>query len=451
MLHNEAMNTVIATPASTALRSRTTRRFLLSSSAVLAAPVLAACGAGGGAAGSGSTETKPGAVSSKPVTLSYLNWFSPTDPQNVLFPHALKVFQAQHPQVNVEQVVATGSVMEKYLSLAAAGTTPDISALNPQFVEPLRARGSLADLTPYIKRDGKTWQPEDITPATQVRAQKNGKWHAIPLQMGLWFLFYNTNLLQQAGVSKPDASWDWDKLPEVVRAVRARTPDVLGMTLPPYELPVRDNGGDVLDKDEKKCLLDQAPAVEAIQWIGDLRQKHKVNPTPEEMGGQNAQQLWQAGRILFHVGDPGFLSTSQRAKPSFQWDIAVVPKGKITRVSTVKGPSLILSQDSKEKDTAWSWLGHYTGPEMQRYVAVEGKVVSARTSALKAYVGVDEGITKQVVLDTAQIAKAMPYVARFDEMDKEISTGLDTVYTGQRPARDAMAEVVRKVNAILAG
>ena len=70
---------------------------------------------------------------------------------------------------------------------------------------------------------------------------------------------------------------------------------------------------------------------------------------------------------------------------------------------------------------------------------------------IKAYVGVDEGITKQVVLDTAQIAKPMPYVARFDEMDKEISAGLDSVYGGQRPARDAMTEVVRKVNAILAG
>jgi multiple sugar transport system substrate-binding protein len=433
----------------TATTAMTRRAMLLSSTAAVAAAALAACGAPGSSGGS--TEVKPGGVSSKPVTLSYLNWFGPADPQNVLFPHALKVFQAQHPQVNVEQVVATGSVMEKYLSLAAAGTTPDISALNPQFVEPLRARGALADITPYVKRDGKTWQPEDLNPATVLRAQKNGKWHAIPLQMGLWFLFYNATLLQQAGVAKPDTSWDWDKLPEVVRAVRGRNADVLGMTLPPYELPVRDNGGEILDKDEKKALLDQPQAVEAIQWIGDLRQKHKVSPTPDEMGGQTVQQLWQAGKLAFHVGDPGFLSQSQRARLSFQWDIAVVPKGKVTRVSTVKGPSLILSQESKEKDTGWAWLAHYTGAEMQRFVAVEGKVVSARTSALKAYVGVDEGITKQVVLETAQIAKPMPYVARFDEMDKEIGAGLDSVYSGQRPARDAMAEVVRKVNAILAG
>ena len=100
MLHNKPMPTIWA--------KNTRRTLLLSSCAVLAVPALAGCGAGGGAGGS--TESKPGAVSSKPVTLSYVNWFGPADTQNGLVPHALKTFQAQHPQVNVEQVVATGSV-----------------------------------------------------------------------------------------------------------------------------------------------------------------------------------------------------------------------------------------------------------------------------------------------------------------------------------------------------
>ncbi len=35
-------------------------------------------------------------------------------------------------------------------------------------------------------------------------------------------------------------------------------------------------------------------------------------------------------------------------------------------------------------------------------------------------------------------------------MDKEVTAGLNAVYAGERPAKDAMAEAVRKVNAILA-
>jgi ABC-type glycerol-3-phosphate transport system substrate-binding protein len=362
----------------------------------------------------------------------------------------LSAFQRQHPQVHVESVTATGSIMEKFLALAAAGTPPDVVALNPQFVEPLRARDALADLSPYVKRDAPTFQPEDFTEATLLRAIRDGKWYAIPLQMGLWFLIYNTAAFQQMGVAKPDASWTWDRLRETIWLVKGSDPTLLGMSMPPYELPVRANGGDILSQDETKCLLDQPPAVEAIQWNADLRLTHRVVPAPDETGGQSTRQLFDAGRLVAHIADPGFLSQTQRARLSFPWDIATVPRGKVHHVSTVKGPSLALAAESKEHDTGWAWLAHYTGVEMQRHVAVEGKIVSARKSALAAFVDLDEGYNKQALREVAAIARPMPYIARYDEMDREIQAGLNAVYSGEQPARAAMAETTRKVNEILA-
>jgi multiple sugar transport system substrate-binding protein len=410
---------------------------------------LAACGLPTNT--SGSAAPHAGTVPTGPVTLSYVNWFAPEGAQGILFRHASAVFGEQYPQVTVEEVKRTsGTMLEKFLSLAAAGTTPDLAALNPQFVEPLRARGMLADLTGYIKRDARTFKPDDFYEATRLRAIKDGKWHAIPLQMGLWFLLFNRTLLQHAGIRPPDASWSWDLYLEAVRAVKSQDAAVVGMAFPPYELPVRDNGGDVLSKDDTTCLLGQPAAYEAIQWIGDLRLKHQAVPAPGEITGQNARQLFTSGRYLFHIGDPGFLSHVQRTDPAFSWDIAVPPKGKVTRVSTVKGPSLVISADSRHKDVSWLWLGHYTGVEMQRHVAVEGKIVSARKSALQAFVDLDEGFSKKVLLDVAAMAKPMPYVAQYDEMNAEIQAGLDAVYTGEQPARAAMPEAARKVNLLLA-
>ena len=110
-----------------------------------------------------------------------------------------------------------------------------------------------------------------------------------------------------------------------------------------------------------------------------------------------------------------------------------------------------MAQDSKQKEAAWAWLSHYNGPEMQKYVATNGKVVSARKGALKAFVDLPEGYSKPVIQQTAAIAKPMPYVARFDEMEREISAANNTVFAGQRTAREAMAEVVQKVNPLLTG
>lgn len=432
-----------------------TRRTLIAGAASTAGAmgtvgVLAACAGGGTGVEQGGAV--PGGVPDRPVTLSYLNFFSATDPQNTLFPHALTTIQQRHPRVNVEQITTAGSgqdVMAKFQALASAGTAPDIAALNPQYVEPLRARGQLGDLSPYIRRDAKAFQQGDFAEATLLRARKDGKWHAIPLQMGLWFTLYNATLYEQAGVSKPDATWTWDRLLEATRAVMARHSTVVGISMPPYELPVRGAGGDVLSKDEKKCLLDEPAALEGIQFNADLRQKHRVVPGTAEMGGQTVRQLFDTGRLASHIGDPGFLSGSQRGKLGFSWNIASVPKGKTGRLSTVKGPSLVMTNDSKEKDTAWAWLLHYTSPEMQRFVAVEGKIVSARTSALKAFIALDEGVDKTVLLDMASIARPMPYVARYDEMDKEIGVGLDAAYAGEQPVKAAMTEATRKVNLLL--
>jgi maltose-binding protein MalE len=181
-----------------------------------------------------------------------------------------------------------------------------------------------------------------------------------------------------------------------------------------------------------------------------LRQKQGAVAQPDETAGQAVRALFDGGRYAFHIGDPGFLSGTLRGKLGFNWDIALVPKGKVTRVDTVKGPSLVMSAGSKQQDAAWAWLSHYDGVEMQRYVATNGKVISARKSALNAFVALPEGYNKQVIQESAKIARPMPYVARYDEIDKEISAGLDAVYAGQRPAKEAMVDVVQKVNLLLA-
>lgn len=428
------------------MKRSATRRMVLSGSVVAAA----GAGMGGCAPGQAPAAAVPGGVPNRQITLTHLNQGSGA--AGTFFEYALGVFKQQYPSVSVDYIPngATGSVMEKFLALSAAGTTPDIVVLNPPYVEPLRARGLLADLTPYVRRDAKTFQPEDFVEATLVRAIRNGKWHAVPENLGLWMLIYNTTAFQQVGAGTPDATWTWDRLMEVLRQIIARDGNVLGMSMPPYELPLRGNGGDILSKDEKTCLLDQPAAMEAIQWNGDLRQRHRVVPGPAEMGGQAARALFDTGRFVAHWADPGFLNTTVRQKVNFSWDIATIPRGKAAHVSTVKGPSLSLATEGKERDSAWAWLGHFMGPDMQRYRAVEAVSPTARHSGLKAYLDSVQGFSKQVFVQVAGIARTMPYVAKYDEMAKEIDAGLDLVYSGQQPARMAMAEVTRKVNAILA-
>ena len=117
---------------------------------------LPVCAWGAGAWGAGAVSLAACGVSAPPAspqvsalppaTLSYVNWFATGNAQDVLFQHQSGLFKERHPQLTVEEIKRGPGVtmLEKYLSMAAAGTTPDLAALNPQFVEPLRARGLLA-------------------------------------------------------------------------------------------------------------------------------------------------------------------------------------------------------------------------------------------------------------------------------------------------------------------
>ncbi len=459
------------------VRVTTRRTFVLRLAGAAGSPSAlgAACAPG---QATGRAEPTPGGVPNRPVALTYLNQGAALG--GAFWDKALALFRQQHPQVSVEYIPNAGGtpVMEKFISLAA-GTTPDMVKLNPQFVEPLRARGALADLTPYVKRDARTFKPEDFVGASAARAMgpcpltpsgrgassgsppdrpltpsgrgaSSGCWHAIPDNAGLWFLIYNTNAFQQVGAGAPDATWTWDRLADVVRQTMARDPNVLGMSMPPYELPVRDNGGDILTRDEKKCLLDEPAAVEAFQWMADQRHRHRIVPPSEDNTPQALRGHFDTGRIVAHVADSGFLSATLRQQVNTTWDIAPLPKGKVARVSTAKGPSTSIAAESKEKDAAWAWLAHYTGPEMQRQQAVEEGSTTARRSAMQAYLDAAKGFNKQALLDAVSIARPMPYVARWDEISKEIDAGQVQILTRQEPPRTVLAEVARKVNAILA-
>src|SRR5688572_4356613 len=154
------------------------RRALLAATASAPAAIaaLAACAAPG----------TPGApansVPTGPIALSYLFFFGPDDPQSISLPFVLEEFKKKHPNITIEQTSTsggTGNVMEKFVAMSSAGTPADVAAINPQFIEPLRAKGALADLTSFVKRDTRTFQPEDFNEPTLARAIREGKWTAL--------------------------------------------------------------------------------------------------------------------------------------------------------------------------------------------------------------------------------------------------------------------------------
>jgi multiple sugar transport system substrate-binding protein len=411
----------------------------------------AACGRGGpwGAA------ERPDRSSATlgPATVRYLHFFNTSDPQAVVFPRAEETFKQKFPQLTVEpEFVPNAELAGKLQVTVAAGTPPDVVSPNPRVITPLYSLGLLAELDPYVKHDAREVKLDDFYPAPMQRAIKQGKHFALPLQMGLHVLAFNRTLFGAAGVNPPTENWTWETFTDAAHRLtnRQTEPMVFGSNRPSYEIPVWAWGGEVLDKTEKRLLLDQPAALAALEWRAALRARHRVEPLPEDGRVPAELERFLTGRQAMWITITGSVSRLERESAAPQWDLAILPKGSNKRATIVQGPSLALVAASKQRDAGWEWLKHYLSPEIQRIATEEAKVVSARRSATEGYVKQASPYNRRPLVESANFAFNQPFIAQYDEMMQVISAALGAIDSGEKSPRQAIQEAKPQVEGILA-
>lgn len=123
-------------------------------------------------------------------------------------------FAAQHPGVTIElqQTPFTDYVKTITLSMTS-GDAPDIAQYNPGAMRSLIPGGHILDLDPYAEAYG--WE-DSFPPASLEPLRSNdeasefatGSLYAAPGALSVLGVFYNAELLEEAGVSEPPATLD---------------------------------------------------------------------------------------------------------------------------------------------------------------------------------------------------------------------------------------------------
>ena len=114
---------------------------------------------------------------------------------------------------------------------------------------------------------------------------------------------------------------------------------------------VHSNGGEMLSADGK-VMLDQAPAIEALQFMADMGAKHFVRQAPQYTPNPNPigfrmnnlaighDGAWQIGRYATDVKRVG---------------VAPAPYKKNQTSSGHYSP-LVMTRHSQNKDATWAWM-----------------------------------------------------------------------------------------------
>ena len=243
-------------------------------------------------------------------------WHGLTGSDGAVFAELLGRFVADNPDVCLHsEGIPWDTFFQKYPTAVAAGTPPDMVIFHAAEVNQMASQGLMMPMDDVIFNDG-TLNKADFNPSVIENITFEGQTMAVPFDNHGWLLWYNTELVEQAGL-------DPENLPkngtEFIEWAQQLTTDVNGKhpneegfdkdnvavwaidyTWPRYTIPTTlwQFGGDVTSEDGKQCLLDAPESVAAVQYWHDLMYKHNVAP-PAVPGKMWAGDLYKNNGLVF--------------------------------------------------------------------------------------------------------------------------------------------------------
>ena len=238
------------------------------------------------------------------------------------------------------------------------------------------AKGMLLDLTPYFNRS--RIKKADYYSAALEPQFLRGKLFAMPVDYGVWALWYNVEMLKKAGVPTPSDKWTWDDYRKHAQRLTidkaGRTADQPGFDPTQvvqygaernfeyaWKIITEGNGAPWVTKELDRCLLDSPGCVESFQQIVDMDARHhfvvsRLTPV------QGSWNMWR-GNVALAVG--GSWAISRLNQQPFEWDVAPIPTGKARWWTIGEASGISTPKGARHPDESWELNLLMTGPEGQ--------------------------------------------------------------------------------------
>ena len=378
------------------------------------------------------------------------------DPEEIqAYRDVIAAYENENADVDVKMIEASDrdDLIARLSTSFAAGTPPDLFLLNYRFYAQFAARDVLEPIEDRVD-DSDLFQQEDFYEEAMNAFRFNDKLTCLPQNISSLVVYYNKNLLKEAGVAEPKEGWKWD---DMVAAAKKLTKDSNGdgkaetyglgieaslIRVAPF---VWSNGGELVDSDEKPThfTLDTPEAQVALERLLQLHVTDKVTPSDEEVEAEDDETRFQNGRLAMVL-------SSRRSTPTFRtiqnfdWDVAALPQ-HTEQAGILHSDAYCLTKASENKDAAWSFMEYALGPEGAPIVAKSGRTVPSLKSVAESDAFLDptaKPANSQVFLDTIPVIRQVPSISTWPEIEDAASPILEEAYYNGESAA-AVADELR--------
>jgi multiple sugar transport system substrate-binding protein len=379
-----------------------------------------------------------------------------------MYTKTVEDFNKRDPNITVNaQHIPSDEYKQKVETMIAAGTPPDVFWLHANYFAKFEDAAVLKDLKPFIERDQ---YPIDAFYETAVgQFSAKGKVLGIPRETSSIVVVYNKNLFDEAGLDYPTEDWTFDDMLEMAKALTKQDAQgnvvQFGMSVPlalgTYMWPtIWSFGGEVLNRPEKdKCMLTKPETIEALQWLSDMVNVHKVAPAAAELASQGPMDLFISNKLAMAFIGRWDVASVLRADPNFNMDIQHVPTGSAGKVTRLSSGAYAITAGSKYPEAAWEFIKYLTGRPVYDFFAAGGLIIPAYIPAATGKAFLDPTVPpahSQIFLDALEYARSEPLTTNYPEIMDVVRPEIEAVMLGHITAQEAAEKICPKVDELLA-
>lgn len=372
-----------------------------------------------------------------------------------------RAFEAENPGVHVRvQTIPWGEAHAKLITAYVGGHTPDIAQLGTTWTAEFNAMNALLPLDRYLSRERAgaprdNQSPNDINssdffPGAWKTVNFNGTIYGIPWYVETRCLYYRTDLLQKAGITKPPGTWE--ELEETGKKL-AHPPSTYGILLPERDeqalLPfIGQAGGKILDENGEP-RVDSEPAERALTFYVKL---FDMGIAPRgTMKDVNLVQTFAEENPPFamFISGPWMLTQLTEKAPQLKgkWGVAPLPKDRAAS-SYMGGSNLVLIKGSKNPDLAWTFMQYLSSRESQiAWFKSTGDLPSRPDAWTDPALADDSFLSAfRTQLESAEPPPGLP---EWEQMADVIARRMEQAVLKQKSINEALAEINQDIAVML--
>lgn len=271
---------------------------------------------------------------------------------------AKEIYKEMYPNATVEAIESTWGdggqdMREKELLLINSEETPDVMKM--VWGKEFAREGLLADVTEEVKA-----LPiyENLSEGQLDRMTYDGKIFGMTFGNNSIYMFYNKDILEQAGWDAPPTTIDEvTQLGQDILDKGLKTEDGNNIYLTEFEGGNWDtdywlwaNGGAQMNEDFTECLIDSPESIKAYQYMQDLVKQGSV---PKIDG--NGSQLWLNGQVALYFSGEWDVPAADDA--GLDYGITTTPVGPTGKNTvSIGGVEWGVAADSELKQEAVDFI-----------------------------------------------------------------------------------------------